>query len=140
MARKKSTASASPKQPTSNLPYYLPTDAEWGGFINIRLSEEQVAEFWHWYTENADGWTQWLPDLLSVGLKITFSFDPQNNCHICSVTGALVSEAPDARFCSNSRSAALTEVIALTYWKHAVLARGDYGRYRPKDGLFLSFG
>lgn len=138
-AKKKTTVSVPPVRP-SNQPYYLPSDAAWGGFINIRLDDNQKAEFLAWYEKNYEVVFPNLIDLLGSGIKATFSFDAEHDCFICAIQGALVGEAGNDRFVSTSRASSLVEVVALTVWKHTVLARGDYGNYRPKSGSFMSWG
>jgi len=123
------------KQPLS-----VPDKAEWGGFINIRLSDEQKEDFFSWYAENPVGAGAMLDDLLGAGAKVTLAFDAQNGCFIASVTGALLTDSPGVRFVSTSRASTMTEVIALTVWKHFLLVRGDYGNYRPRDNNFMSWG
>lgn len=124
----------------SNQPYLLPSDAPWGGFINIRLSEEQHEEFFAWDEENADHVSGYFEEMLGAGIKASFSYDAHNQCFILAVTGALMGSTPLSRFCSSSRAGTLPQVISLTVWKHVVLAHGDYGNYRPKNGSFMSFG
>lgn len=140
MATKKKTTSATSQTRPANQPYYLPSDASWGGFINIRLDDNQKAEFLSWYEKNYEVVNAAFVDMLGVGLKATFSFDAEHDCFICAIQGALVSEAGNDRFVSTSRASSLIEAIGLTVWKHTVLARGDYGAYRPKSGSFMSWG
>lgn len=121
-------------------PYFLPTEAPWGGFINIRLGEEQKAEFYLWLEANVAHYFALFTDMLGAGLKSTVSYDHAHGAFILALTGALMGSDPSSRFCSSSRAASLDEVIALTVWKHYELARGDYGNYRPKDGTFMHWG
>ena len=140
MPRKSSNKSeVVPPQPHVQ-PYALPDKAEWGGFINVRLSDEQRLEFKEWAHANARNVPALYIDMLGNGLKITHSYDHIHNCFILSVTGALVGDDRARRYVSTSRAGDLNEVIALTVWKHEVLARGDYGNYRPHDSAFLSWG
>lgn len=138
-AKKKITPSAVSTRPL-NQPYYLPSDAAWGGFINIRLDDNQKAEFLSWHEKNYEVINALFIDMLGSGLKATLSFDAEHDCFICAIQGALVAEAGSDRFVSTSRASTLIEVISLTVWKHTVLARGNYGLYRPKSGSFMTWG
>lgn len=140
MPTKKKSVSPPPITPPVNQPYYLPSDAEWGGFINIRLDDVQKAEFLSWYEKEYNSINAMYIDMLGQGIKSTMSFDAEHDCFICAVQGRLLSEAGNSRYVSTSRASTLIEVIGLTVWKHYFLARGDYGAYRPKSGQFMTWG
>lgn len=140
MARK---SKSPPKQDPTNAErqqYHLENDAPWGGFINIRLDDEQKADFFGWLEANSAHYPAAFDDMLGDGCKVSFAFDAHHDCYVCSVMGALVGSAPADRFASTSRAGTLSEVIALSVWKHYELCRGDYGNYRPKDSTFMSWG
>jgi len=121
-------------------PYLLENDAQWGGFINIRLSEKQTDEFRVWHEGNGQYVPGYIDEILGAGCKVSLSYDAQNECFVCALTGALVDATPSSRFCSTSRAESLQAVLALTVWKHVYLVKGDYGNYQPSTGNFLRFG
>lgn len=140
MARKakKSPVQSQPVQREQQ--YHLENDAPWGGFINIRLEDEQKDEFYLWLEANATHYPAAFDDMLGDGVKVSFAYDAAHECYICTVMGALVGSASADRFASTSRAGTLNEVIALSVWKHYELCGGDYGNYRPKDSKFMSWG
>lgn len=140
MPRKSAPQPAPVPTPTERQPYLLPNDAPWGGFINIRLTEEQVNEFEVWEETNKAYVTSYFDEIIGSGVKASFSYDADHECYILALTGALMGTTPGSRFCSTSRAGSFAQVVALTVWKHVVLARGDYGNYAPKHGSFMSFG
>lgn len=140
MPRKPSTKKQAVETASPNQKYNLPNDAPWGGFVNIKLSDEQKDEFFTWVDANVKHYPGMFTDMLGDGLKVSFSFDAVHDCFICSIMGALMGSTPGSRFCSTSRAGTLAEVTALTVWKHYVLAQGDYGNYRPKDSTFMNWG
>lgn len=140
MPRKTKSSSVTEKPESVRQPYLLPNDSPWGGFINIRLDETQHEEFFAWEADNSQHVWGYFGEILGAGCKASFSFDAENECFICAITGALMGSTPGSRFCSTSRAATMEQVLALTVWKHVVLAKGDYGNYRPKGGSFMSFG
>ena len=140
MPRKSSKPTENVAKNEQRQPLGVPDKAEWGGFINIRLSDDQKEDFFKWYEENPVGAGAMLDDLLALGAKVTLAFDARNECFIVSVTGALLADSPGVRFVSTSRASTMTEVVALTVWKHFLLVRGDYGNYRPRDNNFMSWG
>lgn len=140
MARKRKSPVAPPEKHVPDQQYDIPGDAPWGGFINIRLDDEQRTEFYNWLEPNTVHFPAMFDDMLGEGVKASFSFDAEHDCYICSVTGALVGFSPDTRYASTSRASTLNEVIALTVWKHFELCRGDYGNYSPKHAAFMKWG
>lgn len=140
MPRKTKSTPVTEERESVRQPYLLPNDSPWGGFINIRLDEAQHEEFFAWESENAGFVMEYLTELLAAGCKASFSYDAENECFICAITGALMGSTPGSRFCSTSRAASFGQVVSLTVWKHVILAKGDYGNYRPKNGSFMSFG
>lgn len=138
-ARKKQVPVAAPPDGVRQ-PYFLESDAPWGGFINIRLSDQQKEEFHAWQEDNHEFSARYFDEMLGSGIKASFSYDAHNECYVLAVTGALVLDIASSRFCSTSRAGSMAEVVDLTVWKHDVLARGNYGNYKPKTGAFLSWG
>lgn len=140
MARKRKTPATPEPTPLREQQYYLPNEAKWGGFINIKLDDEQKADFYSWLEANAAHFSAAFDDMLGDGLKASFSFDAEHECYICSIQGALVGSDPEQRYVSTSRAGSLSEVIALSVWKHVELTQGDYGNYKPKDSSFMKWG
>ena len=122
-----------------HLPYWTPNDAAWGGFINIRLSDTDKEQFGFWVLENPAEGGVILDDLVCAGVKFGLSYDAPNQCYVATITGALV-EGSNERYCVTTRAGTLSEVIALVAWKHAILAKGDYGSFRPSNGKLNNWG
>lgn len=119
--------------------YWLPNDARWGGFINIRLGDGDREEFASWDAENPNvGW-QVLEDVMGEGAKVGFAYDRKNQCVILTFTGALVANSNE-RYCVTSRAGTIREAIQLAGWKHFILAHGDYGAFSPKTGKLNNWG
>jgi len=140
MPRGKNAKPVPPVHPHPLQPYASDDKAEWGGFINIRLSDEQKENFYLWADENPQTITASVDDMLGSGLKITLSYDAENQAYVCAVTGSLLADSPGVRFVTTSRNSTMQGVLALTVWKHFVLTGGEYGAYRPRTGEFMKFG
>jgi len=119
--------------------YSLPGEAAWGGFINVRLDEEQKTSFLSWIASASEAVPSLVDDILGEGMKIGFSFDMEASCYIVSFTGALVGGSNE-RYSTNSRAGTLDEALALAVWKHFYLADGDYGNYKPRNGSLMTWG
>lgn len=119
--------------------YWLPNDAAWGGFINIRLDDEQKQTFFTWFADAGTAIHTLLDDVLIEGMKVAFAYDRENQCYIVTFTGALVGNSNE-RYCATSRAGTLTECLGLAVWKHFYLADGDYGNFKPKTGQLNNWG
>jgi len=139
MPRKKKDPSGAKTESVVQGVFWLPNDAAWGGFINVRLDDEQKQTFIEWFEEGDGTVHVYLEDILAEGMKVAFAYDRENQCHIVTFTGALVGGSNE-RYCATSRAGTLTECLALAVWKHVHLAAGDYGSYRPASGKLNNWG
>jgi len=119
--------------------YYVDPKAPWGGFINIRVDDSQAAEFEKWWPDYRQEVWRSFDDLLGAGMKVSFAYDEENECYICSFTGKGW-EASTSRWCMTTRAGTLDESLALAMFKHFVLADGDWGDYLPKTGKKKQWG
>lgn len=119
--------------------YWLPNDAKWGGFLNLRLSDEQKAEFYARWEDDRSFWWPVIDDLCGFGAKVAVTYDGENQCYICTITGALVLGSNE-RYCTTTRAGTLDEVFALAAWKHELAPNGDYADFKPKSGTFKQWG
>lgn len=119
--------------------YYTDNEAAWGGFINIRLDDEQKSAFYAWLEDAAQTIHQLTDDVLGHEAKVSLAYDTKNSCYIVSYTGALVLGSNE-RYVVTSRAGTLHEALALAAWKHFYLCDGDYGNYKPSNGSFMNWG
>lgn len=139
MPRKKAVQKSEPTQERPVQPYHCDAKADWGGFINIRLTDEHRAMFEAWLLDNKAQVLPALEELAAAGMKIAFAYDAENECTVVTFTGALVSGKRD-RWCMTSRAGSLSEALSLACWKHYVLVDQNYDDYLPKTGTMLSWG
>lgn len=140
MARAKKSTSNNP--PPSNKPtgkYWLPSDARWGGFVNIRLDADDRDAFNVWKEMRGGDFWNIFDDLLGQGMKVGFSYDPENECYVVTFTGRLM-ETTDERCCMTTRAGTFEEALALACWKHEMTGTGYYDTYRPKTGRLDNWG
>lgn len=140
MPRKKGSPSNQAKTPSAVQGiYWLPSDATWGGFINIRLPDDAKLAFNAWQEDRPLEGQQILDDVLGEGAKFGLSYDRENECYVATLIGALV-EGSNERYCVTTRAGSLVEVVNLTAWKHAYYAKGDYSSYRPREQKLDTWG
>lgn len=141
MPRKKASSPAvdTPDKSVLHGPFWLPPEAKWGGFINVRLDEDQTAAFREWDSDNPGEGARILEDVMGSGMKVGMSYDQENQCTIVTFTGALCLGSNE-RYCCTSRAGNIREAIQLAAWKHSELARGDYGNYSPRASTMMNWG
>lgn len=138
MARKKSAKTPSAAQVEQG-EFFCASDAPWGGFVNIKLSELQKSEFKLWYAEYPGEAVAILRDFLNEGGKLSVTYDREHDSYVVTYTGALMGGSGD-RFAASSRAGILDEALAIMAWKHGHLAEGDYGNWRPFGNTMEPWG
>jgi len=118
-----------------------PDDFDWGGFINVRISDEDKAAFDLWAAETES--TMWVDfqELVAKGFKFSLSYDGKGDFYLATFTAAgraLI--GIDLRCCLTARAPEWEVAIHLLMFKHEVMARGDWGTYKPSDLRFANFG
>lgn len=113
------------KKPTKQ----KPEDIAWGGFIDLKLSEEDKALFYKWSEEFQ--WT-FLEDVLADEMKVSFSYDENTDTYLCSLTS--VKHAGSGMRCVlTARADDWQKAAALALFKHFVLLESDWGRFTPSN-------
>lgn len=137
MARK--TKKNSPNADATQGEFFCASDAKWGGFINIKFDDDQKNDFKDWFNAWPDEVSRIVDEFLAEGGKLSYAYDRANQCYIVTFTGKLVSSHED-RYAASSRSGTLQEALAIMAYKHAYIAEGDYGNYRPATGYMENWG
>lgn len=140
MPRKKKTPLQTQKENREKPPLWCPNDAEWGGYINIRLDDVQKEQFHVWFSESSQEIGVLLEDILADGAKFSLSYDDENQCFVATIAGALLQDDSRDRFTSTSRAGSVSETMALSLWKHYVLCAADYSQYLPKTNRLMNWG
>lgn len=137
----RSKKAASPQQEPVEIKqgkWWLAQDAPWGGFINVRVDDEQKADYEVWLGEHPNECWVMLEDLLGEGMKVGFAYDRENECFILTFTGALVKGSTE-RYCLTTRAGTFGDVVALATWKHFQLLKEEYGSLKA-NGRKMSWG
>lgn len=137
-AKKKQTPSTAPN--LQGQPYLCSETAQWGGYVNVRLNEEQKGGFNAWFQEHGTLYWEMMIEVIGDGMKVSFAYDNSHSCYMVTFTGNLLRTPEGDRFVCTSRSASLEEAMALAVWKHFILAHGDYSNYMPKTQNFMQWG
>lgn len=141
-SRKPSHNQPVPEEPTAvkpPQPYACPDDAKWGGFLNCRLTEDDVDDFHEWYKQAQveSGWVL-LHTALQEGLKLSVTYDMGNNTFIASFTGDLL-RIGDRRAIT-SRAPYWAQAVLLAVYKHVILLKGDYSALATERPKWNTFG
>lgn len=103
---------------------------EWGGYIDIQLSQEQKADFAVWQKEHG---LSDMDDILATEIKVGISFDEASSTYLASLTSDLHARA-NLRCVLTARAGLWEKAVALAFYKHLVILETDWGRYLPRSG------
>lgn len=108
-------------------------NVKWGGFIELRLDEDEKAVFERWDTQDAAGHWNMLMDALGNGLKFGLSYNSENDFYLATLTGSGVASVGLLdRYCLTARAETASRAIALLLYKHFVILDGNWGSYSPR--------
>lgn len=136
---KKPVAAPTKADPNAGRRYYLPGDAVFGGYINLKLDEEHHEAFDRWYGEFEPRIGEFLAETLVDGMAFSLKFDAENDCFFASYSGAGVSGSNE-RYVLTARSSSWAEALALLVFKHTELMGGSWDDFLPKSGKLRSWG
>jgi hypothetical protein len=140
MPRGKSKSDVKAKSdPNAGRRYYAPSDAAWGGYVDLKLDEDRRADFDNWFQETGQSAMAHVFDALVEGLVLGCRWDEANQCYLATFTGAGVSNSNE-RYVLTARSGDFSEALALLVYKHTVLMAGDWGDFRPRTGQLRQWG
>lgn len=112
---------------------------EWGGWIDIQITEDMKEQFDIWFSERQEQMSSGLEDVVGTGLKLTLSWDGEHNTFVASLNGQGNSESLK-RFTLTARSSNWWEAVGLCLYKHGVLLQGDWANYKPKARYDITWG
>lgn len=135
---KKNETAETPKDPSRKSSTEL-REVEWGGFINLRLSERQKDDFKAWFADNNTFVTDKLAEMLIDGGKLSFSFSRDNDTFSCTLTGMLL-RSSDKRYGTSAYARDWWTAAALLVYKHYVVAETNWDDFRPKTQTFDDLG
>lgn len=114
---------------------------EWGGFVDIRLDDTEKDTFHHWHSELGEGVWSELAETVAQGFKLGLSYDPDGDFYLATLTAAGVDVIGlQDRYCLTARAPEWGMAVALLLFKHIVIARRNWGAYKPRTGRMENFG
>jgi len=125
-------------KPTSK-PEPKAPEMDWGGFLNLRLTEEHKADFDAWHEASRETIGVLLDDAMIDGLKVSIAYSPENEAYCATFTGQLI-PAHNTRYAASSWAGTWQEAVALMCWKHFVLAQGSWFDFLPHSGKLKRWG
>lgn len=140
MPRAKKEPKASAKyNPNAGRKYFLPADAVFGGYINLKIDEEQREAFDKWYGDHEHEFAGTCSDTLVDGMALSIKYDAENQCFLASYSGAGVTGSNE-RYVLTARSSSWIDALALLVYKHTELMGGSWDDFVPSTGKMRSWG
>lgn len=136
---RKSPVQPTPTEEIEQGRFWSHPDAEWGGFINVRLEEDAKPEIDKWLEENNDQVYPLMDDLMGDGMKIGFSWDRLNQCAIVTLTGSIHANYM-VRYVMTTRARGWYDALVLALWKHYIYLKCDWGNYLPRTSRSAVWG
>lgn len=116
-------------------------DVEWGGYVDIRLDEDQKTAFYLWQRDHEEEvWTDFA-EIVGSGFKFGLSYDSDGDYYTATLTAAgkhLM--GLENRYCMTARAPEWQTALSLLLYKHLEIAHGDWGTYKPRTGRMDNFG
>lgn len=119
--------------------YWTESDAVWGGYLDLRLNDDDRDKFDLWFGDNDTAWAGMLSDVLTEGMSFSMKFDIENSCFIASFIGAGVTGSNE-RYCLSARAGSWTDAAAMLVYKHSVLMGGVWDDFKPSNSRLKSWG
>lgn len=136
---KKDTRSQPKHDPNAGRRYYLPGNAVFGGYIELKLDEEQRAAFDLWYCDHEQTFAEMVSETVVDGMALSIKYDAENQCFSASYSGAGVTGSNE-RYVLTARSSSWPEALALLVYKHDELMGGCWDDFTPRTGRLRSWG
>jgi len=138
MARNKSAKDVLPSRNGSSVANSQP---QWGGFIELRLREDERAEFDNWFELNSTSVWGYVVTSVEEGRKFGLSYDADGDFYLATFTahGKETIGLQD-RYCLTARAPVAEQAMALLCYKHYVMLEGDWGRVGGKSQRVERFG
>lgn len=109
----------------AKVPAALSEKAQWVGFANVRLDEEQREAYAAWDITPAEVWEKFT-EMLSTGYKITVSHQPKKNSFTCAATCENAAD-PNAGMTMSSYAGTWGDAVKVMLFKHFEVTKGTWG-------------
>jgi len=104
----------------------------WGGYLNMRLDQQQKEQFHFWYRELGDDVWELFLQALSQGMKFSLVYDPETDTYTASLTNSpRCTCGVSSLYVLSAYAQNWQQAVALVLFKHFVLLGGTWENYRP---------
>lgn len=138
MPRGKSDAK-SKNNPNAGRKYYCEPDAPFGGYIDLKLDDDQHAAFDDWFLKENGKWLALLQDDVTEGLAFGSKWDASSQCFVATYSGCGITGSTE-RYVLTARASSFPEAMALLVYKHDVLMGRTWDDYKPSNQRLKAWG
>jgi len=114
---------------------------EWGGYLNVRLSKEQLEQFDVWHKELGDDVWDLFLQLLADGMKFGLTYDPDIDTYTCTLTNS--ARCPcgvSSLYVLSGYAQTWYQAVAVVIFKHFQVLGGTWEHYRPSRPVHDKIG
>lgn len=101
----------------------------WQGFVECRLSADQIESLMEWELNEEDIWTALIAEIMG-GHKFTLSFNSQNETFVAALTASVPS--PNAGYTLSSFAPDHNTAVRALAYKHLVVLECDWSRAKSQ--------
>jgi len=105
---------------------------EWGGYLNVRLNQEQLKNLEVWRKELGDDVWELFLELLKNGMKFSLVYDPDIDTYTCSlINSPRCTCGVNSLYVLSGFAPSWYEAVAVVIYKHYQILGGTWENYSP---------
>lgn len=109
-----------------------------GGYINYKVTETDRDEIRVWCQEAAELWEQ-VARLLDSQYQFKVSYDKNNDCYACYISGHWQLNKPDAAWTLTGRGSSWEKALRQALWIHWERFGGDWSQAKRSNVIEKSW-
>lgn len=109
-----------------------PKPAEERGYIKYSITEENRVDIRHWAQSAEDLWEK-IAQLLDSQYQFKVSYDKNNDCYCCYISGHWQLNKPDANWTLTGRGSSWEKAVRQALWIHFEALGGEWSDNKDRS-------
>lgn len=119
--------------------YWLAADAKFGGYVDLRLTDDAREAFQIWIADPHNDCWKLLEDVVAEGMSFSLKWISESQTFLACLSGKGISNSNE-RYVLTARSPVSLEALGLAIYKHYELCRGSWDDFKPSTGQLSIWG